>query len=106
MKLTLVIPNKFHAERLERVMDALSKEQCDDLMYILENAENQLKAKSRHICAMSEAKRKEYLISQVLKQKLGDVLFEQDCQEPYYPCLEQARVRFPGRVQLNNVVQL
>lgn len=83
MKLTLVLHNKFHAERMERVMDALPVEESKDLMMILEAAERSLQAKSRHVCALSEAKRKQYLISQVLEAKLADVLFEQDCQEPY-----------------------
>ena len=83
MKLTLVLHNKFQVERLEKVMADLSEKRRGDLMFILEGAERNLQSKSRHICDLAEAKRKEQLIHNVIKQKLGDVLFENDCQEPY-----------------------
>jgi Tfp pilus assembly ATPase PilU len=83
MKLTLTVPNKFHAERIERVMEALPEERRKDLLFVLEANEKNLQAKTKRILRLSEAKRKGQLIRQVLETKLEDILFEQDCQEPY-----------------------
>jgi hypothetical protein len=77
------VPNKFHAERIERVMEALPEERRKDLLFVLEANEKNLQAKTKRILRLSEAKRKGQLIRQVLETKLEDILFEQDCQEPY-----------------------